>query len=396
MNVDKGKLYIKNGLDRHRKEVQEHIYKPKFIDLDHIILYGHSGNISLNSIKWLMKQNIPVSVLDWNGRLLTSMNPPQSKHSFVKMAQYKAYENGQRLDLAKKFIEAKFIRTRMVMDWLIAKYPELDKYYKLCDFENNLNQLSNESKIKNVLGIEGITARHYWDGLSKIFPERFEFETRGYGKTNRPLGAVDPINALFNYGYSVLESLCYKAVNSNNLDAHVGFLHEMQYGGKAPLVYDLQEPFRWLVDVTVINGLENKLFFKNDFVRTENYIIRLKPQAVEKLVNELNTQFSKTVRYQNRNYQWSSIIDIKAHELANYLLGKRKTIEFVKPIGELSRLDNIELRNKILDISYYKWKKMGYSKGSLYYLKKNAKSNKPFYIQQRMKDKIEQYYDKER
>jgi CRISPR-associated protein Cas1 len=167
----------------------------------------------------------------------------------------------------------------------------------------------------------------------------------------------------------------------------------MQYGGKAPLVYDLQEPFRWIVDVTVINALENKLFFKNDFVRTENFIIRLKPQAVEKLVNELNNQFSKTVKYRNRNYQWSSIIDLKAHELANYLLGKRKTIEFVKPDSDLSRLDNVELRQKILNISISKWQRMGYSKGSLHYLKKNAKSEKPFYIQQRIKDKIEHYYN---
>ena len=103
MNVDSGKLRILNGLDRNRKEHQEIVYKPKFIDIDNIVIYGHTGNISLSSIKWLMKHDIPISVIDWNGRLLTNMNPPQSKHSFVKMAQYKAYENGLRIDLARNF-----------------------------------------------------------------------------------------------------------------------------------------------------------------------------------------------------------------------------------------------------------------------------------------------------
>jgi CRISPR-associated protein Cas1 len=389
MNVDSGKLRILNGLDRNRKEHQEIVYKPKFIDIDNIVMYGHTGNLSLSAIKWLMKHDIPISVIDWNGRLLTSMNPPQSKHSFVKMAQYKAYENGLRLDLAKKFIDAKLNRTEMVINWLNDKYPEIDSYLKLCDFRTMHKQLSQANKLKEIMGIEGIIAHHYFNGLKSIFPEKFEFETRGYGKTNRPLGAVDPINALFNYGYSVLESRCYKALNSSNLDCHVGFLHEMQYGGKAPMVYDLQEPYRWIVDIAVINGLENKVFAKNDFIRTESYVIRLKTKGIEKLMDLLNTQFAKTVKYKGKNWQWSSIIDLKAQELANYLLGKRKDIDFTTPSFKLDRIDNKELRDKILAISYTEWKELGYSKGSLHQLKEKAKSPKPFYLQKRVKEKLE-------
>jgi CRISPR-associated protein Cas1 len=238
------------------------------------------------------------------------------------------------------------------------------------------------------MGIEGIIAKFYWDGLSKIFPDKFEFETRGFGRTQRPLGAVDPLNSLFNYGYSVLESLCYKALNSSNLDCHVGFIHEMQ-SGKAPLVYDLQEPFRWLVDVTIIRCLENEVFYKNDFIRTENYIIRLKEKAIEKLVNELNQTFSKTVRYKNKNWQWSTLIDLKAKELANYLLGKTDSIDFNKPEISLEREDNNKTRDLILNLSYSEWKKLGYSKGSLHYLKQNARSNEPFKIYGKMREKLE-------
>jgi CRISPR-associated protein Cas1 len=208
-------------------------------------------------------------------------------------------------------------------------------------------------------------------------------------RTKRPLGAVDPINALFNYGYTVLESRCYKALNSSNLDCHVGFLHEMQHGGKAPLVYDLQEPFRWLVDIAVINGLENKVFAKNDFIRTESYVIRLKTKGIEKLMELLNTQFSKTVKYNKKNYQWSSIIDLKAQELSNYLIGKRKSIDFTNPGYKLDRIDNKELRDKISAISYSDWKKLGYSKGSLHQLKQKAKSKKPFKLYGKLKEKLE-------
>ena len=50
--------------------------------------------------------------------------------------------------------------------------------------------------------------------------------------------------------------------------------------------------FRWIVDIAVINGLENKVFAKNDFIRTESYVIRLKTKGIEKLMELLNTQFA--------------------------------------------------------------------------------------------------------
>ena len=88
-------------------------------------------------------------------------------------------------------------------------------------------------------------------------------------------------------------------------------------------------------------------------------------------------------------WQWSSIIDLKAQELANYLLGKRKNIDFTTPSFKLDRIDNKELRDKILVISYKEWKELGYSKGSLHQLKQKAKSNKPFKLYGKMKEKVE-------
>ncbi len=54
MNVDSGKLHIRNGNDNGR-EPEEHIFKSKFIDYDSIVVYGHSGNITLDAIRWLTK-----------------------------------------------------------------------------------------------------------------------------------------------------------------------------------------------------------------------------------------------------------------------------------------------------------------------------------------------------
>ncbi|WP_369694354.1 CRISPR-associated endonuclease Cas1 [Methanosarcina sp. KYL-1] len=47
-------------------------------------------------------------------------------------------------------------------------------------------------------------------------------------------------------------------MNTAGPDAHAGFLHEMN-PGKNSLAYDLQEPFRFLIDLAVINLLENQI-----------------------------------------------------------------------------------------------------------------------------------------
>jgi hypothetical protein len=44
------------------------------------------------------------------------------------------------------------------------------------------------------------------------------------------------------------------------------------------------------------------------------------------------------------------------------VVGKRKTVDFVSPVYEIERQDNIEIRQLILDISYVEWKKWGSQK----------------------------------
>ena len=60
-----------------------------------------------------------------------------------------------------------------------------------------------------------------------------------------------------------------------SLDPAFGFLHEL-IAGKTPLVYDIQELFRGIIDLSVIQLLEEKELKKLDFIVTENYHTRFK------------------------------------------------------------------------------------------------------------------------
>lgn len=70
MRVENARLHIRNGCESVRKNPDRHELKPNGDEYDNIVIYGHSGNISLDALKWVSKQNIALVVLNWDGRML--------------------------------------------------------------------------------------------------------------------------------------------------------------------------------------------------------------------------------------------------------------------------------------------------------------------------------------
>ena len=384
LSVNNSRLHIKDGRFSTTDEPEEYVFSPKRIDVDNVVIYGKNGELSIDAIRWLIKHNVQITILNWDGKLLTTMLPPESVQVKTKFAQYHSYsDNSLRVELAKKIIEAKFARTQTVLDWLKSRYPAV-----INDFSKDHEMLKKTRTISEIMMVEGRVASHYWQQIRKIMPKKLEFTTREYQK--KPWGAGDQLNCMLNYGYAILEAECMRAINSSGLDVHVGFMHEMTIG-KNSLAYDMQEPFRFLIDLAIIGLVEKDCMEKKDFIRTENFNLRLRPSGARKLVTQINEQFNKKIEYNGKQCLWSYVLLIKTRELAQYLLGMKKNIDFISPSIPLERVDNEEMREKILKISYSQWERLGFSKGTLFYMKKNAKQNKPFSINKHVQERLKTY-----
>jgi CRISPR-associated protein Cas1 len=197
------------------------VLKPKGDECDGIVIYGHSGNISLDAMRWLSKQNIPLTILNWDGRVLTNVLIPEMKQGVIRMAQYDAYRDGRRLVIAKAIIDAKISSSIKVLDWVVSRYPEVKDtcQAQFDELEKFRPFLATARTPKEVMGIEGMVARNYWLIVQEVIDDKFCFEGRVVGKAGKPMGAVDPVNVLFNYGYAMLETQCWVAVNGNGLDS---------------------------------------------------------------------------------------------------------------------------------------------------------------------------------
>jgi CRISPR-associated protein Cas1 len=221
-----------------------------------------------------------------------------------------------------------------------------------------------------------------------VIPECFDFH--GRMTTNHQNNASDPVNLALNYAYGVLEGECRAAINTVGLEPSVGFLHETSgYQTKQSLVYDLQEPFRWIADVEVMDAFESGVLDLPDFYFTgDDYRYRFEPEAKERFLDLLRERFNSAVRYKGRALKWDTVIEQKTVELVHYLAGRIGRLDFSEPSPNLRRVDDKYLRTQILGLSQSEARRLGIGKSTLHYLRKNARANRSLRLYQNVREKL--------
>jgi CRISPR-associated protein Cas1 len=201
------------------------------------------------------------------------------------------------------------------------------------------------------------------------------------------MNASDPVNALLNYGYAILEGMIRKYVNAIGLEPSIGFLHEIA-PSKSPLVYDLQELFRYVIDYSVIGLLESGLK-KSYFITTENYHVRLRPDTAKKLIEKIKDNFNHRYEFKNKQHTLENIMFENMREFTNYILDKRKNPEFTITDLKIKRNDTIDVRNKIMSINPEERKKLKINKSTLRYQQKKIKEGEQIKVYNKRKVRVE-------
>ena len=174
------------------------------------------------------------------------------------------------------------------------------------------------------------------------------------------------------------------------LEPSVGFLHGFSdYQTKQSLVYDLMEPFRWLVDLSVIQAFESKILAVHDFYFTgDDYRYRFEHDAKVRFNDILHEQSNSGVKYKGRVLKWDTMIQEKTSELGRYLSGRSQRPDFSEPAPILERTDNRAVREAILSLTQTEASKRGIGKSTLHYLRKKARSNSAFNTYSNVRSKL--------
>jgi CRISPR-associated protein Cas1 len=324
--------------------------------------------------------------MNFDGTMISSVLPPMPVKADLRAAQFRACADpARKFAIAKCIVQAKIARSLQVLDWLAQRY-DIARDMRLAQRE-----AASLGKCNDVVGlrsVEGRVAAKYWLAFRKVIPESFLFE--GRMTSSHQNNATDPVNAALNYGYGFLEGECRRAINAVGLEPSVGFLHDFSgYQTKQSLVYDLQESFRWLVDLTVTKAFESKILDLHDFYFTgDDYNYRFELDAKKRFVTALRERFNSGASYKGRVMKWDTLIQEKTNELAKYLCSRSNAIDFSNPNPILERTDSRNVRKMILSLSQSEARKRGIGKASLHYLRRNAHNPYPFKVYRKVHERL--------
>lgn len=144
---------------------------------------------------------------------------------------------------------------------------EKETIQKLKQFEKDV--LSPDLKIQEIMGIEGVSAKLYFQSLFK----EHNWSAR------RPRVKQDITNCLLDIGYTILFNVINALLEMYGFDVYVGILHT-QFFHRKSLVCDLEEPFRPIIDSALIKAMNLGQINEKDFWKNqEQYILSWKNSA---------------------------------------------------------------------------------------------------------------------
>jgi CRISPR-associated protein Cas1 len=363
-----------------------YLFLPRRIPYDSIILENSTGHISLAALRWLSAHHIPVFFLDFDGSTISSILPPTPIKADLRVAQIQASNNNNRkLTIAKAIVQGKIRNSLFVLEWLSGRY-DIEKELEATRREApSLNKVGSVPQVRTV---EGRVAQRYWEAFGKVVPKKFRFESRSSNSHNN--NTSDAFNASLNYGYGYLKILSRTAINSVGLEPAVGFLHETQGAQTSEaLVYDLEEPYRFLIDIAVVQTFEAGELSSRDFTFLPNdYQYRILWDGKMRLLEHLRAVFNSRILYKARMCTWDFIIEQKALELARYLTGKSQSLDFCEPNPEFERTNGKAVRETILSMTNAEARELDIGKQTMFDLRKKAKSRKPFKLYSRLREKL--------
>ena len=100
---------------------------------------------------------------------------------------------------------------------------------------------------------------------------------------------------------------------------------------KQSWVYDFQEPFRWLGDVTTIEAFESGALDTKDFyLLGDDYRYHIKIEAKKRFLELLENRFNSGVKYRDKAWKWDTVILSKTQELTRFLLDRSRQMDFIE------------------------------------------------------------------
>jgi CRISPR-associated endonuclease Cas1 len=257
VHVDRGHLILEDGIGTDRR-------KGRFPRVHHglwrVVVIGADGMVSLAALRWMADQNIAFAMLERDGSVILSTGPVAASDTRLRRAQACAQHLEAAVEIVRELIRYKLSGQEGVVRQKLSNSAAANQ------ISNSAGQLDVVNTIDEIRVCEANGASAYWtawQAISVRFPQsdlaRVPEHWRTFGTRRSPISgtsrrAPNPVNAILNYLYTLLESETRLAITALGLDPGFGLLHVDQ-SNRDSLVYDLMEPIRPKIDLYVLDWI---------------------------------------------------------------------------------------------------------------------------------------------
>ncbi|MGC8928871.1 MAG: CRISPR-associated endonuclease Cas1, partial [Myxococcota bacterium] len=281
------------------------------------ILISTAAYITTDAIKLAMENNIDIVFLDeygnpyariWHSKLGSTV--------LIRRRQLEKSSAIEGAELAKEWIKTKINNQIDFLKRLAKTREDLrNNIYNMCQaIEDCLLRIDNlsgqiEDIRNNIMSIEALAAKTYFECISLCLPERYRFD----GRSRDP--AKDYFNAMLNYSYGILYSMVEKACIIAGIDPYIGFLHSDNYNKKS-MVFDLIELYRIFAEESVVFLFTQRQIKDEYFDKVPNgFTLNKEGKAV--LLENFMKFLDEPIKYKNRVVKRRHIIQLDLHNIAN-------------------------------------------------------------------------------
>lgn len=297
-------------------------------NLSQIIIASRGISLSSDLLRLILKHHIDFVILSGYGAPLGRLTSRRGGAINLRKNQIAAQSNWKGGHLIKQFSKAKLLNQANLLRSMAknrrSTKPALASALEKCSWEildkvkriEALQISENERIRREVISLEAEGAEVYWHGIAELLNGIIEFP----GRKKKQDHPADLTNILLNYGYGILFSEVWKAIEFTSLEPFAGFLH-IDSPRRPALVVDLMEEFRQpVVDRAVI-----KVLFEAGG-RTSEFLDKgcLTPEGRKSLIQTLIGRFENRVTFQERSLPIDIHILLQARRIAEFLLDRTK------------------------------------------------------------------------
>lgn len=236
--------------------------------------------IRAEALRAIGRHGISLWATDDAGRvwLYVGGDPPLEDAEAVAQQVAAGADESWRLALARSLIAAKLANYGTLAEACLGRNQD---YATARALRKAAAEARETPSVDQLLGIEGAGAARWYGAFDSRLPSSFLFTHRVAPH------AGDPVNVLLNFAQTVLHRLLIGMIRQVGLCPALGVLHR-PHPGHAALASDVQEPFRHLMDLAVIETLHR--LQPRDFVDTDQdeFPLRLSARASRELLGQVH------------------------------------------------------------------------------------------------------------